>query len=332
MQRSDRKPHGDDSPDKPPRDVSGFSIGGVQVAAGRREQLELPVARLVTGNWLHLPVSVVNGKASGPVLFLSAAVHGDELNGVEIVSRVLRDLDPEILRGAVLAVPVVSMFGFLNGSRYMPDRRDLNRSFPGSAKGSLTARLANLFMTEIVRRSDYGIDLHTGSNERSNLPQIRADLDDEKTLQLAEAFGAPIMIHAKTRDGSLRAAAVKQGIPVLLYEAGEANRFDETAIAAGLTGVLRVMRTLGMLEGEVAPAQVLRSDKSRWARASRSGIFHATCELGQRVTKAQTLGTISDIFGVTQATVRSAESGLVIGKLNTPLVNRGDALVHVAIT
>jgi len=309
-----------------------FIIRNAEVRAGKREQLELPVARLVTGNWLHLPVSVINGKTPGPTLFLSAAIHGDELNGVEIISRILRELDPKILRGVVLAVPVVSMFGFLNQSRYMPDRRDLNRSFPGSANGSLTARLANLFMKEVVGRSDYGIDLHTGSNERSNLPQIRADLDDETTLQLAEAFGAPIMIHSRTRDGSLRAAAVKQGIPVLLYEGGEANRFDDKAITSGVSGIVNVMRTLGMLDGEPKATEVIRSDKSRWARASRSGIFHCACDLGQRVEKGQSLGTIGDIFGETQATVRSGDNGLVIGKLNNPLVNRGDALVHVALT
>jgi len=274
---------------------------------------------------------VIVGAEDGPKLFLSAAIHGDELNGVEIIRQVLKQVNAKNLAGVVVAVPVVNMFGFIDQTRYMPDRRDLNRSFPGSSKGSLASRLAHLFMNEVVKRCDYGIDLHTGSNHRSNWPQIRADLEDEKTLNLAKAFAAPIMIHSKTRDGSLRAAAVKQGIPMLLYEAGEASRFNKTAIAVGIKGVLGVMTNLNMREGRTNQSPSIRADKSVWLRASRSGIFHAKFELGQAVIKGQELGKVNDIAGKNQTTVKSQLKGWIIGQRNNPLVNQGDALIHIAL-
>ena len=309
-------------------------VGGTHVGRGERVRLELPVARLATGNWLSLPVVVVNGQFDGPRLCLSAAVHGDELNGVEIIRQVLGGLEPDELHGAVLAVPVVNVFGFIEGTRYLPDRRDLNRSFPGSVKGSLTAQLANLFMTEIVSRCQYGVDLHTGSNHRTNLPQIRADLSDEETLRLARAFGAPIALNAKLRDGSLRAAASKRGVHMLLYEAGETHRFNKHAVTSGVRGVRRVLAALEMTEeaektGE-EKLEVLRADKSRWLRATRSGIFRAQVGLGDRVTNKQVVGTVSDTFGENERRVRSTLSGIVIGQATNPLVNRGDALLHVA--
>ena len=307
-------------------------VGGTHVGRGERVRLELPIARLATGSWLSLPVSVVNGKFDGPRLCLSAAVHGDELNGVEIIRQVLGGLNPKKLRGAVMAVPVVNVFGFIEGTRYLPDRRDLNRSFPGSAKGSLTAQLANLFMTEVVSRCQYGVDLHTGSNHRTNLPQIRADLSDEETLRLARAFGAPIILNAKLRDGSLRAAASKQGVHMLLYEAGETHRFNEDAVASGVRGVQRVMAALKMTGGreEVEPSNVLRAEKSRWLRATRSGVFRAQVGLGDAVVRSQVVGAVSDTFGESERRVRSTLSGVVIGQVTNPLVNRGDALLHIA--
>nr|WHW29206.1 putative deacylase [uncultured bacterium] len=206
---------------RPPKRPS-FKIGDLDVAAGRSGIGELPVSRLVTGTHISLPLRVMHGVHDGPTVWLSAAVHGDEVAGVEIIRRVLATVDPRTLRGSVLAVPIVNVHGFLSGDRYLPDRRDLNRSFPGSPTGSLAGRIADLFMTEVVKRSDVGIDLHTGSDHRTNLPQIRADLDDPQTRELADAFGAPFMLHAKLRDGSMRAAATAADSTVLLYEGGEA--------------------------------------------------------------------------------------------------------------
>ena len=216
--------------------------------AGRRHELSLPISQLVTGADVTLPVHVLHGREDGPTVWVSAAIHGDEVAGVEIVRRVLERLQPTHLRGTLLAVPIVNVLGVMAGDRYLPDRRDLNRSFPGSARGSLASRIAHLMMTEVIGRCTVGIDLHTGADRRSNLPQIRCDLEDPQTRALAEAFGAPVLFHARLRDGSLRAAARETGARVLLYEAGEAWRFDEYAIAPGVDGVLRVLAALDMVD------------------------------------------------------------------------------------
>ena len=211
-----------------------ITIGSVEVGPGQRRVVELPIADLYTGTSLSMPVHVICGRRAGPVLFVSAAIHGDELNGVEIVRRLLKRKALKSLRGSLLAVPVVNVHGFLLQSRYLPDRRDLNRSFPGSAKGSVAARMANVFVRQVVSKADYGIDLHTGAINRATLPQIRADLDDEKSFELAKAFGVPVVVDAEARDGSLRACAQELGLPTLTYEAGEALRFDEICIGAGV--------------------------------------------------------------------------------------------------
>ncbi|MBI2168408.1 MAG: succinylglutamate desuccinylase/aspartoacylase family protein [Actinobacteria bacterium] len=290
------------------------------------------MARLPTDTWLSLPVVVINGRRSGPTLFLSGAIHGDELNGVEIIRRVTSTLDARNLAGAVIAVPIVNVFGFVNESRYLPDRRDLNRSFPGSPRGPLAARMAHLFMQEVVGRCDYGIDLHTGSWSRTNLPQVRGDLRDPQIRRCAEAFGADIMLHSRVRDGSLRQAATARGVHVLLYEGGEANRFNDFAVDAGVDGVLRVMAELGMWDGAVAPpcSDSLATARSTWVRARRGGILRLEVGLGDTVTSGQVVGSVADAFGTGASKIRARSEGIVIGHLRKPLVNQGDALVHVA--
>lgn len=309
-----------------------MELGGQGIAPGTRAEVDLPTARLVTGERLSLPVAVVHGADPGPTVWLSAAIHGDEIGGVEIIAQVLRRLDPTVMAGTVLAVPVVNVHGFITGDRYLPDRRDLNRSFPGTARGSLASQIANLFMTQIVARADVGVDLHTGSEHRTNLPQIRADLDDAETQRLAAAFGAPVMIHARTRDGSLRHAATKVGAKVLLYEAGEAMRFDPQAIATGTSGVLEVCAAAGVIErpDTPPPATPEISRQTSWVRAARSGILHLTVHRGDVVRARQVVGTIDDTFGATLARVRAGIGGIVIGHTRNPIVNRGDAVVHVA--
>ncbi len=311
---------------------SPIEIGGVTVKPGQRANVELPIADLYTSTSLHMPVQVICGRRSGPVLFVSAAIHGDELNGVEIVRRLLRRKALKSLRGTLLAVPIVNVHGFLNQSRYLPDRRDLNRSFPGSARGSIAARLANLFINQIVSRSQFGIDLHTGAINRSNLPQIRAHLDDPGTLEIARAFGAPVIINSDVRDGSLRACAMETGKPVLIYEAGEALRFDEVCIRAGLRGVINVMRAIGMLPKLRNPRKfdpvVARS--TSWVRAPASGILSAAVDLGDRVHKGERIGTISDPMGSVEQHIESPLDGIVIGRSNLPLAHEGDALFHLA--
>ncbi|GJM22748.1 MAG: deacylase [Planctomycetota bacterium] len=308
-----------------------FEIARERIEPGTSRELDLPVARLPTRTSVDLPLVVRHGTRPGPCVWISSCVHGDELNGIEIIRQVLAATAKLDLAGTLLAVPVVNVFGFIHQSRYLPDRRDLNRSFPGSPRGSLASRMAHLFLTEIVARCSHGIDLHTGSNDRANLPQIRADLDDPETLRCAEAFGAPVMMSAKLRDGSLRAAATKRGIPVLLYEAGEALRFDDDSIAMGTAGVLRVLHSLGMLESAPEqPASATRLvEKASWVRARRSGLARLSTKLGDRVAKDDVLGILADPFGSTVGRLRAPFDGVVLGLLNNPVVNRGDAVINV---
>ncbi len=309
-----------------------LTIGGITVPNGKRVKIEIPVTHLPTGTTLSLPVVVLNGRYPGPRIWLSAAIHGDELNGVEIIRRVVRSLRISHLQGTVIAVPIVNLFGLLEQSRYLPDRRDLNRSFPGSHRGSLAARLAAIFMQEVVSHCTHGIDLHTAAIHRNNFPQIRANLNDAETYQFAKAFGAPIVIHADTRDGSLREAAANRRIPTLLYEGGEALRFSEEAIQVGVEGIRRILAYLGMYTVD-APSQVtlsVESREARWVRASRGGFWHLKVALGQRVAHREVLGFITDALGTKTTVVRSPQAGWVIGQHQNPLVHQGDALVHIA--
>lgn len=308
-----------------------IKIGNTVVSPGQRTEIMLPVADLYTSTSLSMPVQVISGRKAGPVLFVSAAIHGDELNGVEVIRRLLKRKITRSIRGTLIAVPVVNVHGFLNQSRYLPDRRDLNRSFPGSAKGSIAARLANLFIKEVVSKAHYGIDLHTGALNRSNLPQIRANLHETETMEIARAFGAPVIIDSNLRDGSLRACAAEIGIPILIYEAGEALRFDETSIRAGLRGIFNVMRHIGMLPPKerrrpVAPV-IARS--TRWVRASRSGIVSSQVKLGSRVNEGDRLAAISDPIGLRDDIITAPFDGIVIGCSNLPLAHEGDALFHL---
>ena len=313
-----------------------FVFAGESIKSGRRYEGQLPLARLVTGTQVSLPFQIYHGRKAGPRVWLSAAIHGDEIAGVEIIRRVAKHLKPRNMSGTVIVTPILNPHGFLSGSRYLPDRRDLNRSFPGSSRGSLGARLAYLIMHEIVANCDVAIDMHTGSGHRTNLPQVRANLEDPATLTLAKAFGAPVMLHAGTRDGSLRQAATEKGVSFLLYEGGEAWRFDEPAIAIGVRGVLRVLHTVGIIEADAAEEALRRSPRSafatssKWVRARTSGIARVEVELGDKVERGDQLGLIHDALGARLSKIVATSSGIIIGRIQQPLVNRGDAIVHIA--
>ncbi|PTN07952.1 succinylglutamate desuccinylase/aspartoacylase family protein [Nitrosomonas aestuarii] len=314
--------------------VSELIINDLTIDPDCQITIDLPLPRLYTHTLMTMPVHVIRGKKPGPRLFVSAAIHGDELNGVEIIRRLLKQPVLSKLRGDLIAIPMVNVYGIIHHSRYLPDRRDLNRSFPGSKKGSLAARIADLFMTEIVEKCTHGIDLHTGAIHRSNLPQIRANLDDAETMSLAKSFHVPVLLNANFRDGSLREAASEYGIPMLLYEAGEALRFDEVSIRAGLRGILGVMRNMDMLptgrgrkDSENEPF-IARS--SQWVRAPRSGIFRVAKSLGEKIKFKDTLGTINDPVSNLEVPVISPCSGLIIGRSELPLVHEGEAIYHIA--
>lgn len=307
------------------------------IRPGQRRVIELAIPDLYTHSNLSIPIQVVYGRQEGPRLLVCAALHGDEINGVEIIRRLLNLKILDRIRGALIAVPVVNVYGFINQSRYLPDRRDLNRSFPGSETGSMAARLAYTFLTKIVANCTHGIDLHTGAIHRENLPQVRAYLDsdtDADTERMARAFRAPVILHAGLVEGSMRQSLKKMNIPVIVYEAGEALRFNEVAIRAGVRGIVAVMRELGMVTGlhhkENRPidAPVVRT--STWVRAPQSGILRTITSLGSKVEKDEIMGIVADPFGEREEEIRAPFAGLVIGRTNIPLVNAGEALFHVA--
>ena len=312
---------------------SALQINGEVVAPGTNVYIDIPVTQLYTHAPVTIPVHVIHSKRPGPRLFVSGAVHGDEINGVEIIRRVLKLPALKRLRGTLIAVPIVNVHGFINQSRYLPDRRDLNRTFPGSETGSLTARVANIFLKEIVAKCTHGIDLHTAAVHRDNLPQVRGDMDNPEIERMALAFGAPVILNGGLVDGSLRKYAMEAGVHTLLYEAGEALRFNELCIRGGVRGVASVMRELGMLpRSKRSPnrTDALVARSSTWVRAPQSGILRATVSLGTRVKQGSQLGVVADPFGEREVDVTSTASGIIIGRTNIPLVHEGDALFHIA--
>lgn len=313
--------------------MSGLIIAGEEIMPGERKQISLVTAKLYDFTDMKMPVVVVRGKEDGPTLFVSAAIHGDEINGVDIVRRLLKHKALKRIKGTLIAIPIVNVFGFNDKSRYLPDRRDLNRSFPGEEHGSLAGQLAYIFRTEIVEKATHGIDLHTGAIHRRNLPQIRADLTQPANLALAKAFGAPVILNASPRDGSLREMVSEKRIPMLLYEAGTALRFDKRASMTGVEGILNVMRAIGMLPEEPVEKpykDVFIAKSSHWVRSPISGIFLTVKKLGDRVRKGDRLGCITNPFGDYELDILSPYDGVIIGNSILPLANEGDGIYHIA--
>ncbi|SFR42928.1 succinylglutamate desuccinylase/aspartoacylase family protein [Litoreibacter janthinus] len=310
-----------------------FEIGGHQIAAGTRETVNLPISTLSDHTPVTMSVHVIHGRRPGPTMFVSAGIHGDEVIGVEILRRLLRTKSLGSLRGTLLVVPIVNAFGFHNHSRYLPDRRDLNRCFPGSPAGSLASRLAHDFMTNVVERCSFGIDLHSAAIHRTNLPQIRVSGTAPEKMKLAQAFGAPVILTSSLREGSLRAAARELGIDVLLYEAGEGLRFDEMYVRAGVAGILRVMATREMLPRKaVAPAKAssILCKSSKWVRAPAGGLLRAFKSEGDVVKDGELLAAVSDPFGENEVELFASFDGIIVGRAVMPIVNEGDAIYHIA--
>jgi predicted deacylase len=310
-----------------------IEIAGVTVTPGSRQSIDIPLPSFYTHSSVNMPVHVVHGRRPGPVLLVSAAVHGDEINGVEIIRRLLTHKSIDRNKGTLIAIPVVNVYGFVSKSRYLPDRRDLNRSFPGSENGSMASRLANVLMTQILPHTTHIIDLHTGAVNRENLPQIRAKLLGNPQLEtLAKAFGVPVILNAEFLENSFRAAAFDRGIGVLLYEAGEALRFDEVSIRAGVRGVLQVMIELDMRPRNKRPRKVdsMVANTSRWVRAGQSGILRSLVATGTKVQEGDLLAYINNPLGENTEQLTSPIAGIIIGKTNLPLVFAGEALFNIA--
>ena len=311
-----------------------FKIAGREIRPGERLQFDIPAAALYTHTPLDLTVEVINGSRPGPALLVCAGIHGNELNGIEIIRRLRTLKTLKSLKGTLVLAPVVNIHGFIHQSRYLPDRRDLNRCFPGTESGSLGSRIAHLFFTEVVSCCTHIIDLHTAAIHRDNLPQIRAALENPEVKKMAMDFSIPVIINAGLIEGTLRAEAGERGIPVLTYEAGEALRLSETAIVTGIRGISNAMRGMGMLparrnKAAVAEPNVARS--SKWFRANSDGMFRPLVKLGSRVKDGDLLGIISSPFSSTESSVLSTVDGIVIGTNNLPLVYEGEALFHIAL-
>ncbi|MEL7544720.1 MAG: succinylglutamate desuccinylase/aspartoacylase family protein [Pseudomonadota bacterium] len=310
-----------------------IEIGGETIRPGEQKLVSIPVANLSNQMPVTLPIHVIHGRAPGPTAFVCAALHGDELSGVEVIRRLLRIPELDALAGTLLCVPVVNGYGFISRSRYLPDRRDLNRSFPGASRGSLGAQLAHIFMAEVVARSDFGIDLHTAAVHRTNLPQIRSRFLTPRARALARAFGAPVMLFSDERPGSLRQAASDKGIDVLVYEGGEGLRLDELSVRAGVRGVLGCLaheQMISLSDDVTSDVSPVFARSSKWTRAPESGVVRTLKTIGDRVEEDEVLALIASPYGGGEFEVEAAFDGIVIGRTNLPVVNLGDALFHIA--
>ena len=310
-----------------------FIIAGESIAPGTMRDVAFPITTMATGTASSLAVRVLNGAKPGPTVFVSAAIHGDEIIGTAVIQRLAKKLDPAVLAGTVMLVPVANIFGFITHSRYLPDRRDLNRSFPGSAGGSLAGQLAHVFYREVVARCQLGIDIHSAAIHRYNLPQIRIAAGNRKLVELAMAFGAPVIIESPLRDGSLRDLAQKHGVDMLLMEAGEALRFDRLSIETGVEGVERVLAHMGMIEADDGLTTVgipARANRSVWVRSPRGGVVQTVRESGAPVRKGDLLACVAGLFGEDAQELVSPIDGIIIGHATLPVVHQGDALFHIA--
>ena len=316
--------------------VSDFHLGGEVIKGGQTHLVRLPVATVATGATVQLDVHVIHGRKEGPTLVVMGALHGDEINGTEVCRRLLRSKSFRYLHGTLLIIPVVNSPAFLNRSRYLPDRRDLNRLFPGGGTGSLGARLANKITTEILPRADFIIDLHTAAADRTNLSQIRVTEDDEASMRIAAAFRPPVVLMSSQRPGTLRGTCAVLKKPVILYESGEAGRLDAHSIRFGQQGVVSVMREVGMLPKRrglsARMADPVICQTSQWERASEGGLFIPLVSLGKTVTSDQEIGYVGNPVTGEEIPVKASRKGVVIGRTNQGLVDEGDALFHIGIT
>lgn len=308
------------------------TIASQNIQPGEFKEININIARLPSHTLIDTPIYVSRALQDGPVLALIAGMHGDELNGMEVVRRILDLGLHKVKRGTVVCMPVINVYGFLNYSREVPDGKDVNRSFPGRKTGSLASRVAYYLMNEVIPFIDYGIDFHTGGAMRANYPQVRAVLRDDLNLELAAAFCAPFTIDMPFRPNSLRREASRKGKRIIVYEGGESLRFDAHAIEQGVAGTLRLMKHLGMIDDAPEPAEKNRVIwNTAWVRAKHAGLFQSNIRSGQLVHRGEWIGTITDPFGEFKEEVMSSKTGFVIGLNNGPVINAGDALVHLGM-
>ncbi|RAU82183.1 succinylglutamate desuccinylase/aspartoacylase family protein [Pontibacter arcticus] len=308
-----------------------ITINGKRIDRGEKVLTKLVISKLPSGTVIEIPVYVFRSVHDGPVVLLMAGMHGDEVNGTEIIRRMLCKKMLYPLRGTIIAVPILNIYGFLNFSREVPDGKDVNRSFPGNRDGSLASRVAHRFMKEVMPYVDYGLDFHTGGSSRANYPQIRCVLDDLQNHDLANAFAPPFILNAPYRQGSLRKEAAKLGKSILVYETGESLRFDEHGIEAGIAGTNRFLQHLQMVSSAPPPtSETIVCAKDTWIRAKNAGLWRCFVTTGSYVKKNQYIGSITDPYGEMEVRINATAAGYIIGLNNMPVVNQGDALLHLA--
>lgn len=311
--------------------MASLTVSGVSFKPGESGQVNLQIAKLPTHTVIDLPVFIFRGKKPGPVMLLTAGVHGDELNGVETIRRMVKEKSIIPDCGTVIAVPIVNIYGFLNNNRYLPDGRDLNRCFPGNKNGSLASRIAYILMKNICSKADFGIDFHTGGSNM-NYPQVRCDTGAGENLEIANAMAPPFIVNSRLRDGSFRQAAWKIGKSILVFESGESMRMDEDSVLEGINCVQRLMNYMNMRTfNEMGRNKTVVLGKSSWIRAGYSGMFRSFKRLGERIKKNEQLASITDPFGESEYIIKSRLSGYIISIRSHPIVNRGDALVNIGI-
>ncbi len=304
-------------------------INGIRIRPGQTLNIDIAIARLPTHTLIDLPVFIKRAKEDGPVVLISGGIHGDEVNGIVAVRKMLEEEIIVPVKGTIIFMPLVNVYGFLSSSRTFPDGRDLNRSFPGSKKGSLASQIAFILSNEIIPIIDYGIDFHTGGRMLSNFPQIRVDYKDKRGLELANAFGTHFILNSPHIDKSFRKEAYKRRKHIIVYEGGESMRLDDYAVEEAISGTKRMLIYLGMLESETASKSTIMIKESSWVRAKVSGIFTSNVKLGDEVKKGQIIAKITDPYGQVKVPVKATNNGHVVGLNNNPVVNSGDALVHI---
>jgi len=308
-----------------------IEINEEKIYPGEDKQVHIGIARLPTYTSIDLPVRVIRAEKEGPVVLLSGGLHGDELNGIEIVRRLISNNQLNLISGTIIAIPLVNVYGFIQNVRGVPDGKDINRSFPGTKNGSLAKLVAYTLVKEIIPKIDFGIDFHTGGASRANFPQIRCVFENSKNIELANAFKPPVILHSGLIDKSFRKAAHRLGKPIIVYEVGESMRFDEVGIQMAIDGIYRLLNHYGMRDGSPIPDYTPELfKKSSWIRSKVAGIFNPKVKLGDTVKARQVVGKITDPYGNESFRVINRNEGRVIGLNNSPVVHKGDAILHVA--
>lgn len=306
-------------------------INGIRIRPGQSVNIEIAIAKLPSHTLIDLPIFIKSSKKEGPVVLISGGIHGDEINGVVTAKRIMEELDEglSLLKGTLIFIPLVNIYGFLSNSRTFPDGRDLNRSFPGSKKGSLAASIAFILSNEIIPQIDYGIDFHTGGRMLTNYPQIRVDYKDKEAVEMAKAFGTHFVLNSKCIEKSFRKEAYKAKKHIIVYEGGESMRIDDYAIEEGVNGSKRLLASLGMIKDSPEPQHTVFLKESSWLRARASGIFNSSVKIGESIKKGQILARISDPYGQIKIPVKATSNGYIIGMNNLPVINAGDAIFHI---